>query len=144
MKDMITIRKPSDIVSLLGKWAKKPEENFLTVTLNGHHDVIKVHHITKGILNKTIAHPRECFYPALKDRAAAVVFMHNHSSGTAEPSPEDIDLNNRLLAAGDILGFHVLDHVIMAKRGSWYSLRENGKFDSEHVKVGYSLLVEDR
>jgi DNA repair protein RadC len=83
------IRHPEDVYSVVKNWAKRKEENFLAVTLNGAHNVIKVHHITKGLVNKTIIHPRECFYPAIKDYATSVVFVHNHPSGNAEPSGDD-------------------------------------------------------
>lgn len=120
------IRHPEDIYDVVRTWAKRKQENFLAVTLNAAHEVIRVHHITKGLVNKTQAHPRECFFPAFKDYATAVVFAHNHPSGNVKPSLEDRNLTIRLCMAGDILGFTVLDHVIIAPKGGLYSFRRDG------------------
>lgn len=62
-----------------------------------------------------LAHPREVFSGPLKDRAAAVVVAHNHPSGCSDPSDEDLDTTQQLVAAGQILGLPVQDHIIAAK-----------------------------
>jgi len=121
------IKTVSDAVDLLDKWSRKRQENFIAVSLNQHHDVIKAHLITKGLVNKTIAHPRECFLPVLKDYASGVIFAHNHPSGYVEPSPEDDDLYERLVMAGHILGIEVVDELIIAKNYKYYSYRHHGK-----------------
>ena len=131
MKDRIKIRQPDDILPLVSKWSKRREENFLSITLNGAHAVLRVHHVTKGLLNRTIVHPRECFYPVIRDYAAAVVFVHNHPSGNAEPSFEDDTITNRLCMAGSILGIHILDHIIVTPQNKFYSYRRSGKIKNE-------------
>jgi len=127
MQQQIKIKVPEDILVIINKWEKRREENFLVITLNGAHIIIKVHHITKGLLNRTIVHPRECFFPAIKDYSASVVFVHNHPSGIAEPSMQDDALTNRLCMAGQILGIHVLDHIIITPNYNFYSYRRSGK-----------------
>jgi len=142
----IQITSPKDIATLLSKWSRKREENFLEVTLDGGHVVIKVHHISKEIANKTIVHPRECFYPAIKDNAVALVFAHNHPSGRVLPSPEDDDIFERLKMAGDILGFHILDNLIISKYG-FYSYRQEGRYkdySNNELKNYAELLAADR
>ena len=130
--DSVIIKHPSNALSLLGKWMKRKEENFLTITLDGNHSIIKVHHITKGLMNKTVAHPRECFYPAIKDYASSVVFVHNHPSGQLKASPEDNELTDRLCKAGYILGIYVLDHLIIIPNGDYYSFRQNDKMQDSY------------
>ena len=130
--DSVIIKHPTNALSLLGKWMKKKEENFLTITLDGNHRVIKVHHITKGLVNRTIVHPRESFYPAIKDYATAVVFVHNHPSGHLSASREDEELTGRLCKAGQILGIRVLDHIIITPSGGYYSFRNNGKIQDNY------------
>jgi len=120
------IRRPEDIYGVVKPWAARREENFLTVTLNGVHEVIKVHHITKGLVNRTIVHPRECFYPVIKDYASSVIFVHNHPSGNLTPSGEDKNITDRLCMAGSILGFNVIDHIIIGPRGGFFSFRMEG------------------
>jgi len=128
----IFIEKPCDVAELLKKWAKKREENFLAITLDGQHNVIRVHHITKGIANKTIVHPRECFFPVIKDNAIAVIFAHNHPSCSVEPSEEDDDIYKKLEMASEILGFHMVDGMIITRDGQYYSYRRNGKLGEKY------------
>jgi DNA repair protein RadC len=120
------IRTPEDVCGVVGSWARRREENFLAVTLNGANEIIKVHHITKGLVNRTMAHPRECFYPAIKDYASSVAFVHNHPSGNLSPSRDDEELTDRLCMAGCILGFNVIDHIIVGPRGGLFSFRREG------------------
>lgn len=124
MKNEIKIKVPKDILNLMEKWKNRREENFLAITLNGAHYVLRVHHITKGLLNKTIVHPRECYFPVIRDYAAAVVFVHNHPSGVTEPSYEDNEITLRLCMAGRILGIHVVDHIIISPFDNYYSYAE--------------------
>jgi DNA repair protein RadC len=70
--------------------------------------------ISKGILNSSLAHPRECFREAITQSAAAVIFVHNHPSGNPEPSQEDCAITKQLVEAGKIIGIAVHDHIIVA------------------------------
>lgn len=63
--------------------------------------------------------------PAIRESAAAVIFIHNHPSGDIKPSQEDILLTRRLVQAGEVLGIQVLDHIIIGD-GSHFSFRDNG------------------
>jgi DNA repair protein RadC len=139
--EKIHIKTPDDIVALLKYWAKRREENFLAITLDGYHDVIRVHHITKGIVNKTIVHPRECFYLAIKDNAVAIVFVHNHPSGYVEPSQEDNGIIQNLNMAGVILGINVVDNLIIAKNGKYYSYFQNGKMNKWYNEIEMNNYV---
>jgi DNA repair protein RadC len=117
----VRIKHPSDLTDLLVNYRNKRQEHFLVVTLNGAHEIIKLHVVSKGIANRTIIHPRECFYPAIKDNAVAIMFVHNHPSGNIEPSIEDDMITRRLKECADLLGFHLLDHVIIGN--GYYSYR---------------------
>ena len=123
----LKIKYPTDVLPLLKRWRNCRQENFIVITLNGNHEVIKVHPVTKGLADRTIIHPRECYYPAIKDNAIAVIFAHNHPSGSLEASDNDLELTRRLCSAGNILGFHVVDHLIFGKdEWGWCSLRKEG------------------
>jgi DNA repair protein RadC len=80
-KGKTSIKNPTDAVRLLDKYTRKRQEHFLVITLNGAHEVIKIHVASIGLVDKTIIHPRECFWHCIKDNAAALVFAHNHPSG---------------------------------------------------------------
>jgi DNA repair protein RadC len=119
------IKMPIDIVNLMSRHKRKKQEHFFVITLTGAHEVIKVHLVTKGLVNKTLVHPREVFYHAVKDLACAVVFVHNHPSSEYRASPEDLEIIERLLKASVIMGFHVIDHIIIGPKLGFHSFREN-------------------
>jgi len=95
------------------------------LTLNGAHWTIRRHVVTIGLANRTMVHPREVFWPAIRDNAVAIVVAHNHPSGQIDPSNEDREVTRRLVAAGEIIGIPVLDHVIIG-RDRYYSFLESG------------------
>jgi len=132
VKEPIQIKSPEAVLPLMQKWRKQRQENFLTITLNGAHEIINIHHITKGLVNKTIIHPRECFYPAIKDLAVAVILIHNHPSGSTLSSPEDDEITKRMCMTAEILGINVLDHIIISPKNNYYSYRKDGRMPENH------------
>lgn len=100
-------------------------EMFVAALLNGRHELIREVTVSVGCLTSSIVHPREVFRRAVREAAAAVLFVHNHPSGDPTPSDEDRRLTERLVEAGRILGIRVLDHVVVARRGH-VSLMEGG------------------
>ena len=118
------IKSPRDIVPFVKNYAVCDKEHFLLVTLNGGHEIIQIHVITVGTLNKTLIHPREVFSVAMKDNAAAIIVSHNHPSGNCEPSEEDIEVTETLRKVSVIMGIELLDHVIVS-RESYFSFLEN-------------------
>jgi DNA repair protein RadC len=120
------IQSPADILPAVTHFADRKQEHFLSVSLNGAHEVIGVHVVSVGLVNRTLVHPREVFAEPLVERAAAVIAAHNHPSGNVEPSGEDREITDRLKKSGDVLGIQLLDHVIFSSRG-YYSFLENGQ-----------------
>jgi DNA repair protein RadC len=98
-------------------------EVFLAVLLDVKNRPMQDHRVSTGILNGSLTHPREVFAPAVRERAASILLVHNHPSGDPAPSPEDREATRRLRQAGGIVGIAVLDHVIIGD-GSFYSFRE--------------------
>ena len=121
----IKIKGPADTYEALKRYQNKRKEHFLVLTLNGAHDVIAVRLVSMGLVNRTVVHPREVFYWAIKDNACALILAHNHPSGNVEPSPEDQEITKRLQQAGEIIGIDVLDHLVIAKT-RYYSFLEHG------------------
>lgn len=93
------------------------KEHFWCATLNARNVIKTVNLIAVGCLDGALVHPREVFRPAVAESAAAIILCHNHPSGDPAPSPEDVQLTERLVEAGRILGIRVLDHVIIADGG---------------------------
>ena len=120
------IKKPIDIFTLVRHFADRKQEKFISLSLNGAHEVLAVRIVTIGLVNKTIVHPREVFADLIQDRAAAFCVAHNHPSGLLKSSAEDDEITERLQEAAKILGLHFVDHLIFSET-DWWSFRENGK-----------------
>lgn len=103
--------------------ADLPVEVFLVLLLDVKARLLRDVRVATGILDKSLIHPREVFAPAVEERAASVILLHNHPSGDPSPSAEDREVTRRLRAAGGIVGIPVLDHVIIGSR-SYYGFRE--------------------
>jgi DNA repair protein RadC len=114
---------------LLPEFGARPVEHFGVVLVDTRHRVLKTSLLTVGTLDRSVVHPREVFREAAAARAAAVILFHNHPSGDPTPSADDEALTRRMLAAGEIMGIEVLDHVVLA--GTKYaSVRERGRLAS--------------
>ncbi len=101
------------------------KELFLVLLLDGKNRITRKVQVSEGSLNQSIVHPREVFAPAVRESAAAVIFVHNHPSGDPAPSREDREITRRLKEAGEILGIKVLDHIIIGD-GAYFSFVESG------------------
>jgi DNA repair protein RadC len=119
------IRGPADVhAHFHPRLRHAAQERFIAVLLDGRHRVIRHALVSQGTLTASLVHPREVFRPALREPAAAVVLVHNHPSGDPTPSREDIEITQRLVEAGRLLGVPVIDHVVVAERG-FASLRDH-------------------
>jgi len=121
----IKINSPTDVLPLLRHYTLEKQEHFLCVSLNGAQEVMNIRTVSVGILNQTLIHPREVFAEPLKERAAAVILSHNHPSGNCNPSINDTDITKRLLKVSEIIGIHLLDHLIITA-ADYFSFAEHG------------------
>lgn len=101
------------------------QECFILVLLDNKHQYLADIVVTKGILNKSLVHPREVFGAAIENRAAAIICVHNHPSGDPKASPEDIQITRRLSEVGKVVGIPLLDHVIIGN-DRYVSLADQG------------------
>ncbi len=121
----IVVLSPQDVWNAVGEIRNSMKENFMIFFLNVHSKEIKRELISMGILDASLVHPREIFEPALKCHAAQILLVHNHPSGSLEPSPADIAITKKIYDAGELIGIKLIDHVIVTK-DSWYSFKEDG------------------
>jgi DNA repair protein RadC len=105
------------------RFREEKQEHFLAIILDTKHRILREVLVSKGTLNGSIVHPREVFAPAIRERAASILVLHNHPSGDPAPSHEDIEITHRLRETGDLIGIPLLDHVILGA-DSFISLRE--------------------
>ena len=125
LKETVKITVAQDSLPLVADIAGKQQEYFICMSLNGANELIERRIITIGLLDISPVHPREVFADAIADRAAAVIFVHNHPSGDPNPSEADRRIHEQLTEAARILGLRVLDHIIVTKKGH-FSFQEAG------------------
>ena len=101
------------------------KERFLCALLDTKNRVFKENVVSEGTLTSSPVHPREVFRDAIKEAAAAVLFVHNHPSGDPSPSRDDINITKRLVETGNVVGIKVLDHLIISD-SKYLSLMEKG------------------
>ena len=134
------INKPTDVLPYLKHYSTRKVEHFISISLTGANEIINIRVVSVGTLMNTLAHPREVFADVITDRAASVIFAHNHPSGSCEPSDADLRLTYNLVDAGDILGIEVLDHIIFSPRDEYTSLSERGIISGKSI---VRLMSED-
>lgn len=125
VRDDIKIKSIDDVLASVNELKDKKQEYFLTLTLDGASRLIQKRTVFIGTLNKSIVHPREVFAEAISDRAAGILFVHNHPSGNVEPSEEDFAITERLVMVARIMGIDVIDHVIVGRNGH-FSFQSEG------------------
>jgi DNA repair protein RadC len=120
-----TINKPADVAKLLDHLTDERKEHFVAVMLDAKNQVRRVCTVHIGTLAMSIVCPRDVFREAVKEGAAGVVVAHNHPSGDPTPSPEDVEITNKLVDAGKLLDIPLLDHVVLGDHRH-VSLKERG------------------
>ena len=129
------IREPAHVLSLLQKeTARLDQEVFWVLLLDQKYRLRRAPlEVTKGILNASLAHPREVFREAIRMAAAAIIVAHNHPSGDPTPSAEDLHSTRQLLETGKVVGIQLLDHIVIGGKrpapAPYVSLRESGLVD---------------
>lgn len=121
-----SVRSPEDGYNLLKMiLADKDREHFIVVSLDTKNQPVSINICHIGSLNASIVHPREVMKSAILSNAASILVGHNHPSGKADQSKEDIEVTRRLVEAGKIIGIDVIDHIIVGDE-TYTSLKEKG------------------
>ena len=101
------------------------KEHVVLLCLDGSHSVAAYNIVSIGSATSAIVHPREVFQPAILAGSVSIILVHNHPSGSTEPSVEDVKTTEMLKEAGKMVGIKLLDHVIVGDH-SHYSFQERG------------------
>lgn len=128
--ERVAISGPEDVAALLmPEMRYLDREHFKALVLNTKNQLLKIADVSVGSLNTSVVHPRELFKLVISHSGAGVVVAHNHPSGDAIPSSDDVAITRRLVEGAQILGIRFVDHIILGD-GSYVSLRERGVFDA--------------
>jgi len=125
------VRSPEDIATIMRSILAaeseidRMKEHLWAVGLNNKNVIQYVELTSLGTLISTVLGPREVFRLAIHKAIANILVCHNHPSGDPEPSMEDRTITQRLVAAGEILGIKVLDHIIIGDP-TYCSFKERG------------------
>ncbi|WP_339162552.1 DNA repair protein RadC [Siminovitchia sp. FSL W7-1587] len=124
--DRYIIRTPEDGANyVMNDMRFLTQEHFVCLYLNTKNQVLHRQTIFIGSLNASIVHPREVFKEAFRRSAASIICFHNHPSGDPTPSREDIEVTNRLVECGKMMGIEILDHLIIGDN-KYVSMKEKG------------------
>ena len=122
---------------LISEIGRLRQEVFQALFFDKKWNYISACRISAGTVDRTLVHPREVFYNAIKNLASAVVLAHNHPSGDCRPSRADYDTTERLVKAGRLVGIDVADHMIVGN-GKYYSMYREGDL----IKIKEKTLNE--
>jgi DNA repair protein RadC len=115
----------ADILPLLKDISTDRQEHFLVLSIDSGRRLINKRVVFIGTVDTVMAHPREVYAGAVADFATGIIVAHNHPSGDSAPSKQDIATTQQLIAAGQIRGVDLIDHVIVAGR-EHYSFQASG------------------
>ncbi len=120
-----TISGPDDVAKLLEDLRDEKKEHFVVILLDSRGSVMRSTVVHIGTLTMSVVGPREVFREAIRDGASSIVVAHNHPSGDPTPSPEDVQITEKLAEIGRMLDIPLMDHVVLGER-EFVSLRERG------------------
>jgi len=125
------VSRPEDVAALLQGWLMtvdpidRDKEHFIVIHFNTRLVIKAVEVVSVGIVNSSVAHPREVFRRAILAGSVSIVIAHNHPSGNCVPSDEDLAVTQRLCSVGDVVGIKLVDHIIFCDTDS-YSFARRG------------------
>lgn len=108
------------------------QEHFVVLCLDNKNRVIKEKTIFIGSLNMSVVTPREVFKEAISVSSAKIVLLHNHPSGDAMPSEEDLYLTQQFMSLGEMMAIDVVDHLIIGWN-QFYSIKAQQLYQDKHV-----------
>jgi DNA repair protein RadC len=115
-------------------------ERFVLISVDAKNRPRAVREVARGGRTTCQVDPAEVFRILVSESASGAIFLHNHPSGDPAPSRQDLELTERLVAAGSLLDIRVLDHLVVGN-GRYTSLRDAGMWPTTPVKSGPSACV---
>ena len=101
-------------------------ETFKVLLLNNSNKVKGILDLSKGGITGTVVDIRLLFGIVLKSASVAIILGHCHPSSTLKPSMSDRDITEKIRKAAEVLDIKLLDHIILAPDGRYYSFADSG------------------
>lgn len=101
------------------------QESFKVVLLNNSNKVKGIYELSKGGITGTMIDLRILFAVVLKTVSVGIILTHNHPSGKLQPSEADKRITEKIKKAAKLFDVNVLDHLIIAPNGEYYSFADN-------------------
>lgn len=125
-KDNLTFQKSGSVASYYMESLRyKKQECVMLLLLDTKGHLIKETELTKGTVKASLLSPREIFIEAVKAEAVNMILLHNHPSGDATPSPQDINVTAKINELGNKMDIPLIDHIIIGDN-TYYSFKEQG------------------
>ncbi len=119
------VSSPAEAYTLVLDMKKLRKEHLVALYLDAQNHLICRETVSIGSLNTTRTYPREVMLPAIVNSALAFILVHNHPSGSLDPSRDDVEFTKTMARAGDLMGIALYDHLIVSKNG-FVSMKERG------------------
>ena len=135
------LKSPDAVVNLLGKEISEYDREVVCVfNINTKGQIINAHIAAMGGLNSASIEARNIFKSAILSNAAEIIMMHNHPSGDPTPSKEDVNVTNRIIEAGELLGIPVRDHIVVGKDKYYsFNLKQTNKMEINVIQKDKKL-----
>ena len=120
------LNSPEDIVLMMRRllhMEQMAEEHCYMIAMNSSCKVLGVFLVSKGTVNVSLITPRELYIRALLLGAVQIIVCHNHPSGNAVPSEQDIAITRKIKDAGELISINLADHIIIGS-DSYLSFKE--------------------
>lgn len=127
LPERVPLSRPAKVASYIDlRYAHFGQEVMGALYCDARHRLLLERELFRGTLHRAAVEPREVLKEGLLCGAAGVVLFHTHPSGDPAPSREDLAFTRRMARAGELIGVHLVDHIVVGRGGAWVSLKARG------------------
>lgn len=144
----VKIKDPESAIKVMGEVMKDLDREIIgIINLKTDGTPINCHIASVGSLNNSLTAPREMLKASILSNAANIIMIHNHPSGSIQPSKDDIRITDRMAKVCSLIGIPLLDHVIVGgDNKDYFSFAQKGRIkfmesviyatDMEEIQLG--------
>lgn len=115
------IQSSGEAIALARAYAGGPQERVVGLYFDNANRLLASRTLHVGAVNLSLINPREVLLPAVETRAKSLILVHNHPSGGSDPSTADDEVTKRISASAKILGYRMLDHLVLGRGDESFS-----------------------